>query len=64
MSLSTTLFFLTQSIQAQVTIGSDTEPNKDALLDLKQNNTGSSSKGLLLPRVSLSQHRLVHYLLM
>lgn len=39
--------------QAQVTIGSNETPNKDALLDLKENGT-ESFKGLLLPRVSLT----------
>ena len=40
--------------QAQVTIGSGESPNIDALLDLKETNTGTSNKGLLLPRVSLA----------
>ncbi len=48
------MLLLTMFLQAQVTIGSDSPPNEGALLDLKENNTGSSSKGLLLPRVSLS----------
>lgn len=48
------IFFLTQTMRAQVTIGSGNPPHADALLDLKENSTGSSSKGLLLPRVSLS----------
>lgn len=38
---------------AQVTIGSGFEPDDNALLDLKENNTGTSTKGLLLPRVAL-----------
>lgn len=39
---------------AQVTIGSDLEPNGGALLDLKQENKEvSSTKGLMLPRVYL-----------
>ncbi|MDR0428080.1 MAG: hypothetical protein LBH12_05705, partial [Dysgonamonadaceae bacterium] len=43
---------------AQVTIGASIEPNKGAFLDLKQrdpdtNNT-TSDKGLLLPRVQLT----------
>lgn len=42
------------SVQAQVTIGAGEPPHKDALLDLKENNSGSSSKGFLLPRVSLT----------
>lgn len=42
-------------LEAQVTIGSGIPPHKDALLDLKEDNGGSSEKGLLLPRVALSQ---------
>ena len=45
------VFFL--KIQAQVTIGSGLPPDKGALLDLKDHEDGSSSKGLLLPRVVL-----------
>ncbi|MBB4036843.1 hypothetical protein GGR21_002756 [Dysgonomonas hofstadii] len=41
------------TMHAQVTIGSGESPHNDALLDLKENNTGISTKGLLLPRVSL-----------
>lgn len=47
-------------IQAQVTIGIDAPPIQGALLDLKQYDTGSDSrgatsdKGLLMPRVELS----------
>lgn len=41
------------TISAQVTIGSSIAPHKDALLDLKQHEDGSSDKGLLLPRVAL-----------
>lgn len=40
-------------VNAQVTIGSSITPNKDALLDLKENTNETSSKGLALPRVSL-----------
>ncbi|MDR1730085.1 MAG: hypothetical protein LBR52_05430 [Prevotellaceae bacterium] len=42
---------------AQVTIGSDVEPNPDALLDLKEGvaeNADESNRGLLLPRVKLT----------
>jgi hypothetical protein len=42
--------------RAQVTIGSGYEPHPDALLDLKETNdapTGTSTKGLLMPRVKL-----------
>ncbi len=51
--------FFTASVQAQVTIGSDTPPKKGALLDLNQNYSSQSNaqvnsqKGLGLPRVSL-----------
>jgi hypothetical protein len=38
---------------AQVTIGSGESPDTDALLDLKETTAGTSSKGLLLPRVAL-----------
>ncbi|MDR1503046.1 MAG: hypothetical protein LBT43_11400 [Prevotella sp.] len=43
-----------QITQAQVTIGSNETPNVDALLDLTETSAGTSTKGLLLPRVSLS----------
>jgi hypothetical protein len=38
------------NLNAQVTIGSNTEPNSNAVLDLISNST----KGLLLPRVALT----------
>ncbi|MDR1503362.1 MAG: hypothetical protein LBT43_13020 [Prevotella sp.] len=38
---------------SQVTIGSGIEPNDDALLDLKENEQGKSTKGLSLPKVNL-----------
>ncbi|GAB6123682.1 hypothetical protein [Dysgonomonas termitidis] len=41
-------------IQAQVTIGSGIPPDENALLDLKEDDNGNSTKGLLLPRVQLS----------
>lgn len=44
---------LVQFSNAQVTIGSDLVPNKDALLDLKQE--GQTKAGLLMPRVALLQ---------
>jgi len=44
-----------QPLKAQVTIGSQNVPDGNALLDLRQNTADSlSSKGLLLPRVSLT----------
>lgn len=42
------------SLKAQVTIGSDQTPDANALLDLKENATGTSTKGMLLPRVALT----------
>ncbi|MDR1714728.1 MAG: hypothetical protein ACK5KN_07035 [Dysgonomonas sp.] len=47
-----------QITHAQVTIGSGEIPNANALLDLKETSTGTSSKGLLLPRVSLTSTAL------
>ncbi len=38
---------------AQVTVGAAIDPDADAILDLKQNQDGTSDKGLLLPRVNL-----------
>lgn len=49
----TLLLFFTLCLEAQVTIGSSTPPHNDALLDLKEESNGTSTKGLLLPRVSL-----------
>ena len=48
-----TLILITSAMQSQVTIGSLTPPNEDSLLDLKETAGGTSTKGLLLPRVSL-----------
>ena len=45
------LFCLTA--QAQVTIGSLNSPSENALLDLKETSTGTSTHALLLPRVAL-----------
>ncbi|WP_060875644.1 hypothetical protein [Myroides odoratus] len=52
------IFFLTNNMFSQVTIGSSFAPNNDALLDLKTNLDDSSSKGLLLPRVALLSKKL------
>lgn len=51
-----TLLFTSNICWGQVTIGNDTPPVKGALLQLKENeNTGANStKGLLLPRVKLT----------
>jgi hypothetical protein len=56
--LSSLICFFTCAMRAQVTIGSGEEPNADALLDLTENSAGTSTKGLLLPRVSLSSTAL------
>lgn len=48
------LLLINNSINAQVTIGSEIEPDNNALLDLKEDNNGKSTKGLLLPRVKLA----------
>lgn len=47
---------VTTTSYAQVTIGSKEEPNQGALLDLKENKEKgvNSTKGLLLPRMNLS----------
>lgn len=44
---------LAQISNAQVTMGSDLLPNKDAILDLQQD--GETKAGLLLPRVALQE---------
>lgn len=45
---------LTTNLTAQVTIGSSQVPDQDALLDIKEKEDNSSTKGLLLPRVELT----------
>ncbi len=56
--VSIILLCLTGYLPAQVTIGAGIEPNKGALLDLKENNGNVSnitaSKGFILPRVNLT----------
>jgi hypothetical protein len=47
------------SINAQVTIGSSLEPDKNALLDIKSAADNSSTKGILPPRVGLSATTLI-----
>jgi len=51
------LSFLNSNIIGQVTIGSNIKPNSGALLDLKENDNinENSTKGLVLPRVNLTQ---------
>lgn len=51
--LAVVVLFSMVQLQAQVTIGSSVPPHDKAILDLKENADGSSSKGILLPRVSL-----------
>ncbi|NDV70429.1 FISUMP domain-containing protein [Dysgonomonas sp. 25] len=48
------LLITATALQAQVTIGSGEKPVAGALLDLKQNANGQSSKGLSMPRVELT----------
>lgn len=55
-----TLLFFCMLMQAQVTIGSGEPPHNDALLDLKEFSNGASSKGLLMPRVSLTSTTLAN----
>lgn len=45
--------FLVLGIKSQVTIGSNEIPIKGAILDLKERSDGTSSKGMILPRVKL-----------
>ncbi|HMM04127.1 MULTISPECIES: hypothetical protein [unclassified Dysgonomonas] len=47
------LCLMTLQLHGQVTIGSGEPPQDDALLDLKENSSGTATKGLLLPRVEL-----------
>ena len=47
------IFGFSQTILSQVTISSGESPHGDALLDLKENSSGTATKGLLLPRVAL-----------
>ena len=55
LTLAIAALFFALPVSAQVTIGSEQAPEKNALLDLRENTTDSlSSKGLLLPRVELS----------
>ena len=51
--LCVTLILTTSAMRSQVTIGSLTPPSDGSLLDLKETAGGTSTKGLLLPRVSL-----------
>ena len=56
LSLCVTTLFFAAPMKAQVTVGSESAPNKDALLELKQD--GTTTKGLLLPRVALKSTSL------
>jgi len=51
--LCVTLILSTSAMRSQVTIGSLVPPSDGSLLDLKETAGGTSTKGLLLPRVSL-----------
>lgn len=53
MMLLLVIFAFVLQSHAQVTIGSGVPPHKDALLELKEDLEGGSTKGLLLPRVKL-----------
>ena len=57
----TSLFTLSESLCAQVTIGSRLPAKSGALLDLKENDElgANSSRGLLLPRVNLQSLQLL-----
>lgn len=50
------VYLISLNISSQVTIGSPVDPNYGALLDLKENSGSkvNASKGLLLPRVKLT----------
>jgi len=51
--LGVLVFFIGVKGHGQVTIGSATKPDESALLDLKEDAEGNSTKGLLMPRVAL-----------
>jgi hypothetical protein len=62
-ALLTVLFVNAPAVHAQVTIGSMEDPSTGSLLDLKQqrNNGGvNATKGLLLPRVQLTDLTKLH----
>ncbi len=48
------IIFTVAEMKSQVTIGSLNNPDNSALLDLKNQSDGSSDKGLLLPRVAIT----------
>jgi len=59
MILSIVMLLLTIGImRSQVTIGSLEPPSSGSLLDLKETSEGASTRGLLLPRVSLESTTL------
>lgn len=61
--LLSTLCMPVYLLNAQVTIGVNLEPTKGALLDLKEKsstNNITASKGLVLPRVSLSESEMLY----
>jgi hypothetical protein len=67
LSASMLLLLFALPLQAQVTIGSGEEPNKGALLDLKERNVtddaANAEKGLLLSRVELENKNKLYPML-
>ena len=59
LSCAILILLSTSHLHAQVTIGSQKEPRKGTLLDLTQNEDGTSTKGLLIPRVLLSGNSIL-----
>lgn len=55
-SILTLLLLVPLCLKSQITIGSEVEPMPGSILDLKENNAkgANSTKGLLLPRMELS----------
>ena len=53
------LFLGTVSVNAQVRIGGNAAPDAAAVLDLNADGTATGTKGLALPRVSLSSNTVV-----
>lgn len=49
-----TFLFLFSTVDAQVTIGSETPPGIGSLLDLKEKADGTSTRGLGMPRVAIT----------
>lgn len=62
-SISISILLITTTLSAQVTIGSQADPSSGALLDLKETANGTSSKGLGLPRVVLTDKNKLYPML-